>query len=190
MNGDRERFLDTTHLHASFQRALKVGQIFLRDTDRFSFVLDQDINHTVGTHDGHRPHLFRAEPPKPAAFDHGRSRHPQIGVSGGNDGVAAAEQGCVAGIATAGHNTERGHDAGEPCHADKGMTVQKRNAVGVGDLYPDRVDVSTIGGGRAELLPHFHGVISRLRIHAAFRHIPKLFRMLAMLWVGHHSATG
>ena len=85
--------------------ALEVRQVLLRNANSFGFILDQDINHPVGRHDGSRPYLFRSEAPKAAAFDHRGPGHTQIGVFGGNDGVAAAKQRRVARIATAGHNT-------------------------------------------------------------------------------------
>ncbi len=81
-------------------RALEVGEVLLRDDDRFRLVLDEDVDDPVGHLERHRPHLFRRVDSESAAFDHGRAAHPDGRAFGGDDDIAARQQRRVAGEAS------------------------------------------------------------------------------------------
>src|SRR5207302_397309 len=68
----------------------------------------------VGHLHRHRPDLLRAEDAEAAALDHGGSAHADVRVGGGDDHVAAAQDGGVAREAAAGVDSHHGHQAAEP----------------------------------------------------------------------------
>ena len=70
-------------------------------------VLDQDVDHAVGLLHVHRADVLRAEHAKPAALDHRRAAHADVGALGGDDHVAAAQHRGVAGEAAAGGDADQ-----------------------------------------------------------------------------------
>ena len=83
------------------RRAGEEAQVALGGGDRRGVVGDPQVDHAVGVLDVDRADLLRREHAEAAALDHRRAAHPDARVLGGDDHVAAAEQGGVAGKAVA-----------------------------------------------------------------------------------------
>ncbi len=116
------------------ERPLEIAQVLFGHLHGLGFVGHQHVDHSVGALYRHRAHLFRGEAAQAAAFDHRRAGHADGGVPGGDDQVAAAEQGGIAGKAAPRGDAHRGHPAGQPGHGGEGMAIQ------AGD--PDKVAVA------------------------------------------------
>ena len=76
-------------------RAPEVGEVLLRDADRFRFVGDTDVDDTGRGRHVDRTDLLRFDAAEATAFDHRGARHAEVRVLGRDDGVAAPEQGRV-----------------------------------------------------------------------------------------------
>ena len=77
-------------------------------------VLDQDVDDAVGACTLDRADLLGRVDAEPAALDHRRAAHADIGVSRRDDDVAAAEQRGVAGEAAARDDADQRREAAEP----------------------------------------------------------------------------
>ncbi len=86
-----------------FRRAVpgSTTRYCLASRDGVGLVVDQHVDHAVGDLDVRRADLLGREDAEAAALDHGRTAHADVGVGGGDDHVAAAEQRGVAGEAAA-----------------------------------------------------------------------------------------
>jgi len=94
--------------------SLEIRQVLLRGMHSLGFVLDGDIDHAVRHLHGHRADLLRPEDAEPAALDHGWAAHADVRVFGGDNHVAAAQQGGVAGEAATGIDPDDRHQPAEP----------------------------------------------------------------------------
>ncbi len=111
---------------------LEVGKVLAGDMGGFGFIFHQHVDHPVGALHVAGADFLGGEFAQAAAFDHGRAGHPQAGVAGGDDHVAAAEQGGVAGEAASGDHAHQRHQPGEPRQADEAHVVQPGHADEVG----------------------------------------------------------
>ena len=109
----------------------KYDEVLLGHGDRLGFVVDGDVDDAVGHLHVDRADLFGREHAEPAALDHRRAAHADVGVFGGDDHVAAAEQRGVAGEAATRGDADRaarGRTAA-PCVANVGVSSGDTPAV-------------------------------------------------------------
>lgn len=76
--------------------------------------------------------VVRVEHAEAAAFDHRRATHSDVAVGGGDDHVAATEDGGVAGKAVAGVDAHDGHQATELGEVHERQAVEAADAHHVG----------------------------------------------------------
>ena len=82
------------------------------------------------------PDLLRPVLPEPAAFDHRRTTHADVGVGGRDDDVAGAGQRGVAGEAASGHDRYQRHLPAERAQRAEGRHVEAGHAGDVGVARP------------------------------------------------------
>ena len=70
------------------------------------------------------PIVLGGEDAEPAALDHGRATHADVGVGGGDDDVAASEQRGVAGEAASRDDADEGHLAAQRAEEREGLGVE------------------------------------------------------------------
>ena len=104
--------------------ALEVRQVPAGHLDGFLLVGAEDIDHPVRHLHRHRPDLLGAEHAQPAALDHGRATHADVGVGRGDDDVTAPEQRGVAGEAASRHNADERHLAAQRAEEREGLGVE------------------------------------------------------------------
>src|SRR5690606_38050635 len=93
---------------------------------------DDDVDDAVGRLDLDRADVLGRVDAEAPALDHRRAAHADVGVAGGDDDVAAAGDGGVAGEAPAGGDADPGHQAAQPPPQVEGHGVEARHAGGVG----------------------------------------------------------
>ena len=85
----------------SSTRPWKYDRYCLATRDRLGLVGHDDVDDAVGDLHVDRADRLGREHAEPAALDHGRAAHADVRALGGDDDVAAAEEGGVAGEAAA-----------------------------------------------------------------------------------------
>ena len=107
------------------QPPLEVRQVLLGHLERRrSSSRDCDVDDTVRHLDRHGPDLVGPVYAEPAAFDHGRAAHADVGVLGGDHHVAATEDDGVAGEAPSGGDADHGHRARKLSPGVEGLDVE------------------------------------------------------------------
>ena len=106
-------------------RPLEVGEVLLRDIDRFFLVLDQDVDDAVRHLERHRADFLGRVDAEAAALDHRRAAHGDRRRLGGDDDVAAGEQGRVAGEAAAVVHADERYESGELRELGEGVGVER-----------------------------------------------------------------
>ena len=89
--------------------ALKIAEISSSGDDTFRFVLDENVDHTVGRLDLNRADVLRPEHAESTTLDHGRSTHADIRRPVGDYDIAASEQRGVTGKAPARNDAHERH---------------------------------------------------------------------------------
>ena len=92
---------------------LEVGQVAAGHLDGLLLVGAEDIDDPVRHLHRHRPDLLRAVHAEPAALDHGRATHADVGVGSGDDDVAAAEHAACRRNSLVRHDPDQGHLAAQ-----------------------------------------------------------------------------
>ncbi len=105
-------------------RSVEVGEVPLGGLDRLLVVRDPEVDYAVGVLDVDRPDLLGLVDAEAAALDHRRPAHPDARVLGGDDHVAAAEQGGVAGEAVAGGDPDERDQAAQLGEQVEGHAVE------------------------------------------------------------------
>ena len=118
------------------QRALEIAQVLLGHLHGGGLVGHLHVDHAVGALHADWADLLGREATQAAALDHRRPGHADSRVLGGDNHVAAAEQGGVAGEAAPGHHAHQRHQAGQLGHADKGVAVEAGHADEIGITRP------------------------------------------------------
>jgi hypothetical protein len=117
-------------------RALEVGEVLLGGGDGFDLVGHRDVDDAVGHLHRHGADLGGFVHAEPAAFDHGRPAHPDVRVGGGDDDVAAAEDGSVAGEAVARVDGDERYQSAQVGEEVEGEAVEAGYASAVGVAGP------------------------------------------------------
>src|SRR5207248_691738 len=113
--------------------ALEVRQVLLGGGDRLRLVGHRNVHDAVDGLHGHGADLVGLVNAEAAALDHRRATHANVRVGGGDDDVAAAEDGGVAGEAVPGVHADERH---EPAQATK---EGERHAIETGHAGAVRV---------------------------------------------------
>ena len=103
---------------------LKKPQVVACGGHGLRLVVDQHINDAVGVLLRTGPDLLGSEDAQATALDHRRTSHTDVAVAGGDDEVAAAEQGGIAGKAAARGNADDGNLPRQGGVACEGRDVQ------------------------------------------------------------------
>ena len=104
--------------------ALEHREVMFGRLHRLGFVLHQNVDHAIAVLHWGRAHFFGLENAQPAAFDHGRAGHADVGALVGNDHVAHAQKSCVARKAAARHNAQQRYLAAQLGQGGKRGLVQ------------------------------------------------------------------
>ena len=104
---------------AGKERQIQLGGLYSS-----SLVVHQHVNHAIAVLHGAGANLLRLEHPQATALYHGRAAHADVAVAGGNDYIAAAQQGRIAGKAAPGHHAHHRHLPIEARKACKGLHMQ------------------------------------------------------------------
>ncbi len=105
-------------------RPLEVGEVPPGQVDGVGFVLGHHVHHAVAHLDVERTDLLGPHDPEAPTLDHGRAAHADRGARGGDDHVAAAEQGGVAGEAAPRRHADQRDQAAQRAELGEGHGVQ------------------------------------------------------------------
>ena len=122
----------SAHSHGR-DRTLEVRQVLLGDAHGRRLVGHHDVDDAIGTLHVDRPDLGRFVHAEPAALDHRRTAHADVGVLGRDHDVATTEDRGVAGEAVSGVHTDERHlprQLGEQ-HEREAVETGDAGAVGV-----------------------------------------------------------
>ncbi len=92
---------------------LEIGDVFLGDLAGLCLILHADIDDAIGGLNVDRADILRAVGAEAAALDHRRAGHADIGILGGDDDVAAAEERGVACETGAGDDADQRHPSAQ-----------------------------------------------------------------------------
>jgi hypothetical protein len=113
-------------------RAAEVGQVLLGHRHGLGLVGHRYVDHAVGHLDGERADVLRRERAEPAALDHRRAAHAQVRPGGGDDDVAGAGEGGVAGEAPPVDDRHPRDQPAQPAPQPEGQAIEAGHAGRVG----------------------------------------------------------
>ncbi len=119
-----------------FERALEIRQVLLGERDGVRLVAGDQADDAVVPLHVDRPDRLRRVHPQPAALDHGRPAHADVGVGGRDDHVAHPGEGRVAGEAAAGDDRHQRHPPAQRGQHPKGGHVEPGGPADVGVAGP------------------------------------------------------
>ena len=117
-------------------RTLEVAEVLLGRCHCGGFIRYDDVDHAVGALHLDRADVVRVEDAESAALDHRRAPHADVAVLRGDDHVAAAEHGRIAGEAVAGVDAHEGHQPAELGEVHECEAVEPADSHHVGIARP------------------------------------------------------
>ena len=135
------------------------------------FILGQQIDHTIGGLNIHRPDIGRRNRAQPATFNHRRPTHADITVFGCNGDIGATEQNRITGKAIAIiHRNARRDAAGlRPGGESHDVQAAARDFGGIGITGPAATAFRIEDGRHLPFMRHFQHAVGLFMIEQALR---------------------
>src|SRR5579872_7507558 len=114
------------------QRPLEIRKILFGDFYCFGFVLDRDVDHSVGHLHIDGADFLGTEDAEPAAFDHRGTAHPDVGILRRDDDVATSKQRGIAGEASTRIDADQRHQPGQAAPVAEREAIEACDADAVG----------------------------------------------------------
>ena len=135
------------------------------------FILGQQIDHTIGGLNIHRPDIGRRNRAQPAAFNHRRTAHADIAIFRGNSDVGATEQNRITGKAIAIiHRNARRDAAGlRPGGESHDIQAAARYFRGIGITGPAATAFRIEDRRHLPFMRHFQHAVGLFMVEQALR---------------------
>ena len=129
---------------------LEVGQVGTGQPNRIGIVFGHQVDHAVADLYIEGSDFLGTIATQTSPFDHGRSPHPDGGVGGGDDHVAAAEQGGIAGKTATRGDPDQRHQTAQTTEEGEGPGVQTGDGGVVGVAGPTAAALGKQDDGKAQ----------------------------------------
>ena len=146
---------------------LEVREVAAGHLDGLLLIGAEDIDDPVRHLHRDRPDLLGAEHPQPAALDHGRPTHADVGVGSGDDDVAASQQRGVAGEAASRHHADEWHLPAQRAEQGEGLGVEPGHDGHVGVARAPAAALGEEHDGEAQPLDELEEAVLLAVVHLA-----------------------